>query len=315
MTGSARRVLLAFELIFPETGCDEAIGSSGSIVCRRGVATLMVVRGIEGYLTGSVSCWHSVKRHTQQRQIDTPVLDSHPPSHLIFSPGFALMTDMASASDQAELPPDEFTALLAGRSTPSTPPQFGIQPPLAAINPLAKQIQRQGLLTLDEVMSSPSSSSPAEKTAYKLLVCLRLLAMYKTLRSAKSDVYMQWEEDEERHKSIRDLETRIHLTWKEFVEEGRVGDDIHACLWTAFPLEEGEAPRARGMYTTYTRSIDSASESHQQSCYSGGLPCSGRLLTNSVVSFTRVSESFPLVEIRPTRAPGEHSSRPSCTTI
>lgn len=220
---------------------------------------------------------------------------------------------MASASDQAELLPDESTALLAGRSTPNTTPQSSIQPP--AINPLAKQIQRQGLLTLDGAMSSPSLSSPAEKTAYKLLVCLRLLAMYQTLCSTKPDVYMQWEEDEERDKSIRDLETRIYQTWKEFVEEGRVGDDIHACLWTAFPLEDGEAPRARGMCITYIRSTDFVFESHKKPYHSGGFPCSGKFSTKSAVSFTRVSELFPLLEIWPTRTPGEHSARPSCTTI
>lgn len=223
------------------------------------------------------------------------------------------MTDMASASDQAELLLDESTSLLASRSTPSTTPQPGVQPP--AINLLAKQIQRQGTLTLDGVMSYPSLSSPAEKTAYKLLVCLRLLAMYQTLRSAKPDVYMQWEEDEERDKSIRELETRIYLAWKEFVEEGRVGDDIHACLWTAFPLEDGEAPRARGMCITYIRSTDFVFESHKKPYHSGGFPCSGRFSTQSAVSFTRVSEFFPLLEIWPTRTPGEHSARPSCTTI
>lgn len=163
------------------------------------------------------------------------------------------MADIVSDGDQGGQQPDESTALLANRPTLSTTPQSRTQ--LPAINPFAKQIQRQGLHTLDGATSSLSLSSPAEKAAYKLLISLRLLTMCQTSRSAKLDVYAQWEEEEERHESIRSLETQISLTWKEFVEEGRLGDDIHACLWAAFPLEEGVAPRVRGTCISYVKPI------------------------------------------------------------
>lgn len=151
---------------------------------------------------------------------------------------------MTSSGYQEEQQPDESTSLLANRTTPSLPPQPSTQPP--AINSLAKQIQRQGLHTLDDATSSPSLTSIADKAAYKLLVTLQLLTIYRTSSSAKPDVYAQWEEEEERRRVIRSLETQISLTWENFVGEGRLGDDIYACLWTAFPLEQGESSRARG---------------------------------------------------------------------
>lgn len=62
VTGSARRVLLALELILPDTGCEGAVGSSGSIVCSSGVATLMVVMGIKVYSVTAVPCPNTIRR-------------------------------------------------------------------------------------------------------------------------------------------------------------------------------------------------------------------------------------------------------------
>lgn len=175
---------------------------------------------------------------------------------------------MASAVDHEESQPNETTALLENRPAPfsqtsSTAPPH-IQPRRPAINPLAKRIQRQGLHTLDDASIFPSLSSSTEEVAYRLLVVLRLLAIHQTPRISDRDVYVQWEQEEERISIVGSLESRVSLIWNGFIESGRLGDEIQTCLWTAFPLDEGDAPLVRGVCKSWTS-------------HSGGLLC----MTNS----------------------------------
>ena len=139
--------------------------------------------------------------------------------------------------------PTETTPLILGRTDNSSP----TLPPLA---PVVNHIRFHGLRSLDEdlsAFSSPLASVPAQ-VAFKMIVLLQLYLRAKVPQGTEGgDVWEQWSKERTSTLDSEDLERHCMVVWEEFLGVSRSTQEVEDCLWSAYPMEEGELPSVRGM--------------------------------------------------------------------
>ena len=140
--------------------------------------------------------------------------------------------------------PTETTPLIIDRADNSSPT-------LPLLAPVVNHIRLHGLQLLDDedlsMLSSPSANVPAQ-VAFKMIVLLQLYLLAKVpQRSEGGDVWEQWSKERTSTLDSEGLERSCMMVWEEFLGVSRSTQEIEECLWSAYPLEEGEFPSVRGM--------------------------------------------------------------------
>jgi hypothetical protein len=138
--------------------------------------------------------------------------------------------------------PTESTPLLRDTSThlrsQTLPP---ILPTLLSIQNIPE--------TLDEGLSplynSHTFSDAATKTAFTLIVLLRLYAEKKK-RTPIGDVWEQWSTQINVNRSLVDLEHLTDEVWTKFLQDYRDYKEIEDVLWLGFPLNNDGRQVLRG---------------------------------------------------------------------
>ncbi|THH21456.1 hypothetical protein EW146_g89 [Bondarzewia mesenterica] len=138
--------------------------------------------------------------------------------------------------------PTESTVLLGDRHS-ITPPVSDVRP---YVLPIVNSIHSRGFQYLEEEEALPSLPTITEETSFKLLVLLQLCLLCKRSKFVGNDVWESWSKEQDAVNNVWRLERRILNTWTEFIEPGRSSKEIEECLWSAFPLEEGNSCLLRG---------------------------------------------------------------------
>jgi hypothetical protein len=135
----------------------------------------------------------------------------------------------------------ENTALLIGtRSRLSLPP---LDPTVRCVRILSETTQ---LALSDLCPHELATHTDATRTAYALLVLLRLRTTGVQKRGVSQDVWEDWSSEQRNSRNAQHIESLILSLWTQFLSDYRSPQDIEDVLWLEFPIDEGNHSFFRG---------------------------------------------------------------------